>query len=198
MRKTPRRCSKFVGAAVGTGCRVMLVCGAGLLSGCLKREPGAQPVRWGVEISRPARDSLFGELRRVPFGGYAPPENADLRILNDTSDVVPGLEYLWGDYAPPETADVLYRGVVAERRGTVVVLRTPSDWARAAADWSPSSAGEAVGACQEIVHVTTERDFPRVRPHVYYGNGSLSKVRNGEAVQHKAVPPVVKRVSERA
>jgi hypothetical protein len=172
------------------GRTVVFTCGPAMLLNCRFVEPGAQSAPSVEWAHHPATDSLVHELRtRIP-PEYGRPTKSNIRVLNDTSDVVPGLEYVWADYVPPNTADVLYRAVVARRTNQVVVLRTPSDWA-AAADWNASSTDEALRACREIVHVIFERRFPLVRPRVYSGPGSLANVRDRDSLQQRLSLPLV-------
>jgi hypothetical protein len=172
------------------GRTVAFACGAAMLSNCRLVEAGAQSAP-SVERAYPtATDSLVHELRTRTPPEYGRPTRSNIRVLNDTSDVVPGLEYVWADYVPPQTADVFYRAVVARRANKVVVLRNPADWA-SAANWQASSTDEALRACREIVHLIFERQFPLVRPRVYTGPRSLANVRDRDSLQERLAPPLV-------
>jgi len=170
-----------------------LICVVGLLASCRYPETGARLSPAVTTVTARVQDSLVHELRRLTSPEYALPASSSIRIVVDTSDVVPGLEYWWGDYSPPGTADVLYRAVVASREDVAVVLRTPADWATVATSWRPFSADGAVGACREIVHVTMERHFPRVRPRVYQDAGSLPAKRGRDSVQQQLRTPIITR-----
>lgn len=138
--------------------------------------------------------ALVADLRRTVAPTYRRPDRSDVEVRLDSSRVVRGLRYYWGFYDPPGTTHVEFRSVVATRRGTVVTIRTPSDWARAAAGWAAESPKAALAACQEIVHVTEERRFPPAAPPpVYRGPGSLrgARVRNVEELEAKLSSPAI-------
>lgn len=136
---------------------------------------------------------IVGELRASVPVEQGIPTRKNIHVISDTSRVVRGLVYYWGSYEPPESGDLLYRVVVAHRESTSLVLRRASDWAAAAAGWRPIVAEDAITACQEIIHVTRERDFPLTAPLVYREPGSLRSmgVRNSEVLDSALTRPIV-------
>ena len=97
-------------------------------------------------------------------------------ILSDTSKVVPGLRYHLGAFRPTGVNHGAMLVGAAELGRNIAVVETPRQWALLVArgPWRPQSAGDALGACEEIITHVLRPGHSSKPPIVFRDSTSLS------------------------
>lgn len=112
-------------------------------------------------------------------------ESSRVRLVLDTSSVVPDLTYLWALYAPRERLDASFAAVAAVYSDRGYVLGPGSDWTELLSEvgWFPAKEAEALSLCSEILRTTGARADPIRSPRIYSGKGSLDGVDLGPSAR---------------
>lgn len=90
-----------------------------------------------------------------------------MRVVAESSAVVPGLRYYMGVFVP--AYDARFAATVGTARGEARMLDSPDDWAVLAArvGWIPTGAKQALTACKEIVQHAMPAARMRARPIIF-------------------------------
>lgn len=108
------------------------------------------------QVAAVLQRELSTQLRQADPNFVVQPERVS--ILEYPSKVGPGVRYFFAGYALTEISHRYYTAVAATRGSTITAIRNASDWwSVLGPDWSPSGAGAAVEACEELVIVTRSR-----------------------------------------
>lgn len=141
--------------------------------GCATKESSS--VRQSTtRIPDAVAEVILADLREQSRGQFQPPRMRDMAIVEDSSDVVPGLVYYWGTYIPPRTGDVVVQSIALQFQGALSLLSSPTDWRRAIKDWVPSSEEQAIAACGEVASATSDNRLPGYPAKAYTGPGSIA------------------------
>jgi hypothetical protein len=131
-----------------------------------------RPYTTGPRQETEPRRLLLRELRERAQSGSWRVDSAAVMFVEIPSSI-PGVVYHWGMFHPPRAVHVNITAVVAARNGAAAPIRTAADWFRATGGYHPSSADQALAACIEAVHTTSEPRAPRGAPRVYTAPDAL-------------------------
>ena len=166
-----------------------------LLMACRQadRRPEPPPARGeGRAAQARVRSLLQQELLSQMSPEFSPPSAESLHVVGESSRVIPDLVYYWGISSPPRSVHATYFALAACRSDECRVLTSTREWAGIVGRWAPTSQVEALEACVELIHTTSERRSPTYWPLLYRDSASLRDVIPPLLPERRALsPPVV-------
>jgi hypothetical protein len=180
------------------------------------RKPGFNPtaavavacVLGATACSRPggpeAARRLLSRNLREQLKAFYPDTSFDLSrvvVRADTSTVLPGVVYYWAGMPNPHIYDSFLGNMAAALDGHATILGTFADWRQLAArtGWTPSSPGDVLGACREVLATVGPRADPTDSPLILWDTLSSTEVLPPfvvDSILHRNLPlPTVHRDS---